>query len=65
MDDTLTEEKPASDLDNESERVSGEEELTEEEGSPGSEAAAGTSEPSTETSVRKRKPQDPNSPEAT
>lgn len=68
VDDTLTEEKHASDLDNESEMVSGEvsqEEFTEEEGSPGTEAAAGSSERSTEASVRKRKPQGPNSPEAT
>lgn len=64
MDDTLTEEKHASDLDNESERVSGEEEFTEEEGSPGTEAAATTSE-SIETSVRKRKPLVPDSSEAT
>lgn len=65
MDDTLTEEKHASDQDNESERVSGEEEFTEEEGSPSTEVAAGSIEQSTETSVRKRKPQGPNSPEAT
>lgn len=65
VDDTLTEEKHASDLDNESELVSGEEEFTEEEGSPGTEAAAGSSEQSTEASVRKRKPQGPNSPETT
>ncbi|KAG7328439.1 hypothetical protein KOW79_008383 [Hemibagrus wyckioides] len=65
MDDTLTEEKHASDLDNESERVSGEEEFTEEEGSPGTETAAGNAEQSSETSVRKRKPQGPSSPEAT
>lgn len=65
VDDTLTEEKHASDLDNESEQVSGEEEFTEEERSPGTEAAAGSAEQSTATSVRKRKPQGPSSPEAT
>lgn len=65
VDNTLTEEKHVSDLDNESERLSGEEELTDEEGSPGTEAAAGNAEQSTETSVRKRKPQGPISPEAT
>lgn len=65
MDDILTEEKHTSDLDNESERVSGDEEFTEEEGSPGAEAASGSSEPSIEISVRKRKPQGPNSPKAT
>ncbi|XP_053489158.1 thioredoxin-related transmembrane protein 4 [Ictalurus furcatus] len=65
LEDTLTEEKQASDLDNDSEKVSGEEEFTEEEGSPGTEAAAGSSERSTETSVRKRKPPGPNSPKAT
>lgn len=65
MDDTLTEEKHTSDLDNESEKVSGEEEFTEEEGSPGTEAAAASSEQAIETSVRKRKAQGPNSPEAT
>lgn len=65
VDDTLTEEKHASDLDNESERVSGDEEFTEEEGSPGAEAAVVSRETSVETSVRKRKPQGPDSPEAT
>ncbi|XP_017332142.1 thioredoxin-related transmembrane protein 4 isoform X1 [Ictalurus punctatus] len=65
LEDTLTEEKQASDLDNDSEKVSGEEEFTEEEGSPGTEAAAGSSERSTETAVRKRKPPGPSSPKAT
>ncbi|KAF7704558.1 thioredoxin-related transmembrane protein 4 [Silurus meridionalis] len=63
VDDTLIEEKHTSDLDNESERVSGEEEeFTEEEGSPGTEAAAGGS---AQVTMRKRKPQGSNSPEAT
>uniref|UniRef100_A0AAR2J5H7 Thioredoxin domain-containing protein n=2 Tax=Pygocentrus nattereri TaxID=42514 RepID=A0AAR2J5H7_PYGNA len=69
VDDTVTEEKRTSDLDNESERVSGEE-STEEEGGAVTEVAAGsTEEPQTEApaegSVRKRKPQGPNSPEGT
>lgn len=63
MDDTLTEEKQASDLDNGSEIVSGEEEFSEEEENPGT--AAGSTEQSSEPSVRKRKPQSPNVPEAT
>ena len=69
MDDTVTEEKHMSDLDNESERVSGEE-STEDEGGVVTEAATGSDEqPQTEGavegSVRKRKPQGPNSPEGT
>ncbi|XP_036450023.1 thioredoxin-related transmembrane protein 4 [Colossoma macropomum] len=69
VDDTVTEEKRMSDQDNESERVSGEE-STEEEGGAVTEVATGSTEqPQTEGaaegSVRKRKPQGPNSPEGT
>ncbi|XP_066536262.1 thioredoxin-related transmembrane protein 4 [Hoplias malabaricus] len=69
MDDTVTEEKRMSDLDNESERVSGEE-STEEEGGPVTEVSVGSSEQpqpegASEGSVRKRKPQGSNSPEGT
>lgn len=68
-DDTVTEEKRMSDADNESERVSGEE-STEEEGGPVTEVATGSPEQplpeeAAEGSVRKRKPQGPNSPEGT
>ncbi|KAG9268740.1 thioredoxin-related transmembrane protein 4 [Astyanax mexicanus] len=68
-DDTVTEEKRTSDLENESERVSGEE-STEEEGGPITEVAASSTdqpqaEGTTDSSLRKRKPQGPNSPEGT
>ncbi len=63
VEDILMEEKHTSDLDNESERVSGDE-STEEEGS-----AAGSdqspSEGAAESSVRKRKPQEQNTTEGT
>ncbi|TSM77316.1 Thioredoxin-related transmembrane protein 4 [Bagarius yarrelli] len=63
MDDTLTEEKHASDLDDGSEMVSGEEEFSEEDDNPGT--AARITEQSSEPSVRKRKSQSPSIPEDT
>ncbi|XP_055028553.2 thioredoxin-related transmembrane protein 4 [Misgurnus anguillicaudatus] len=68
VDDLVTEEKRTSDLDNESERVSGEE-STEEEGLSSDTAISGSDQPSpagaAESSVRKRKPQGPNALEGT
>uniref|UniRef100_A0A8C1GBW8 Thioredoxin-related transmembrane protein 4 n=1 Tax=Cyprinus carpio TaxID=7962 RepID=A0A8C1GBW8_CYPCA len=68
VEDILTEEKHASDLDNESERVSGDE-STEEEGAISDGAAAGSDQPpsegAAESSVRKRKPQAQNTTEGT
>ncbi|ROI68676.1 Thioredoxin-related transmembrane protein 4 [Anabarilius grahami] len=68
VEDILTEEKRASDLDNESERVSGDE-STEEEGPLTDGAASGSEQPASEgaaeSSVRKRKPQEQNTAEGT
>ncbi|XP_072545365.1 thioredoxin-related transmembrane protein 4 [Salminus brasiliensis] len=69
VDDTVTEEKRMSDLDNESERVSGEDSTDEEGGSITEVAPGSIDQPQVEgtadSSVRKRKPQGPNSPEET
>ncbi|XP_067223600.1 thioredoxin-related transmembrane protein 4 [Chanodichthys erythropterus] len=68
VEDILTEEKRASDLDNESERVSGDE-STEEEGPLTDGAASGSEQPASEgaaeSSVRKRRPQEQNTAEGT
>lgn len=68
VEDILMEEKHTSDLDNESERVSGDE-STEEEGAISDGAAAGSDQPpsegAAESSVRKRKPQAQNTTEGT
>uniref|UniRef100_A0A8C1XVU4 Thioredoxin-related transmembrane protein 4 n=1 Tax=Cyprinus carpio TaxID=7962 RepID=A0A8C1XVU4_CYPCA len=68
VEDILMEEKHTSNLDNESERVSGDE-STEEEGAISDGAAAGSDQPSSEgaaeSSVRKRKPQAQNTTEGT
>ncbi|XP_062863310.1 thioredoxin-related transmembrane protein 4 [Trichomycterus rosablanca] len=65
VDESLTEERRTSDLDMESEKVSGEEESTEDEEGPSTTAAAGSSEQSAEISVRKRKAKSAASPEGT
>uniref|UniRef100_A0A672NWA9 Thioredoxin-related transmembrane protein 1-like n=1 Tax=Sinocyclocheilus grahami TaxID=75366 RepID=A0A672NWA9_SINGR len=67
VEDILMEEKHASDLDNESERVSGDD-STEEEGAMSDEDAGSDQPPSegaAESSVRKRKPQEQNTTEGT
>ncbi|XP_026085977.1 thioredoxin-related transmembrane protein 1-like [Carassius auratus] len=68
VEDILTEEKHASDLDNESERVSGDE-STEEEGAMSDGATAGSDQPppegAAESSVRKRKPLEKNTTDGT
>lgn len=62
VEDILMEEKHTSDLDNDSEPVSGDE-STEEEGAAGSDQSP--SEGAAESSVRKRKPQEQNTTEGT
>ncbi|RXN18659.1 thioredoxin-related transmembrane 4 [Labeo rohita] len=68
VEDIMMEEKRTSDLDNESERVSGDE-STEEEGQTSDGAAGGSDQPpseeAAESSVRKRKPQGSNTTEGT